>query len=202
MKRFWRLPVMKLPLVPCSGQDTIETLILSPVPFLLGVGEPTHLPMWLKACSVGFVVASTGVPLQGKKVRSPAVLVCSFENIIVQKISPCQVNYGEERWEKLFQCICCCATKSAALKAEYSSVDHYGFVASKSRCDLGETCLEPRSSSSCQLWCWVAAGRVGVLCPVCSMVSLTCFGSGVPALRLNLLLPFQNNLIPQVIKAT
>lgn len=78
---------MKLALMSCSntGQDIIEALILSPVPFPFGVGEPTHLPMWLKTCSVGFVVAPTGVPLQGKKVTSPAVLVCSFENIIVQK---------------------------------------------------------------------------------------------------------------------
>lgn len=54
-------------------------------------------------------------------------------------------------------------TKSAALKAERSSADQYEFVASKSRCGLGETCLEPQSSS-CQPWCWAAAaGQLGEL---------------------------------------
>lgn len=95
------------------------------------------------------------------------------------------------------------ATKSATLKAECSSADHYRFVASKSRCGLEETLCEPQSSF-CQLWCWLlqaswgqAAGGVGVLCPVCSSVSLTCFGSRVSALRPNLLLPLQNNSIIQ-----
>lgn len=44
-----------------------------------------------------------------------------------------------------------------------------------------------------------AAGGVGVLCPVCSLVSLTCFGSGVSALWPNPFLPFRSNLIPEVI---
>lgn len=72
-------------------------------------------------------------------------------------------------------------TKSAALKAEPSSADHHGFVASKSRCGLRETQTPlghraaPASfGAGVQLQAsWgQAAGGVGVLCPVCSSAFL------------------------------
>ena len=76
--------------MPCSniGGDIAEALIWSPVHFPLSMGEPTHLPVQLKTCSIGFVVASTGAPLQRKEITSSAIQVCSFGNLRVQKNSP------------------------------------------------------------------------------------------------------------------
>lgn len=76
--------------MPCSntGRDVSEALIPSPVPFPISVGEPPQLPVQLETCSVGFVVASAGAPLQRTEIMSFALEVCSFGNLTVQKISP------------------------------------------------------------------------------------------------------------------
>lgn len=60
--------------MPCSntGQDAAKALIS--FPFSLSVGEPTHLIMQLKTCSVGFVVASAGAPLKRKELCCSRVL--------------------------------------------------------------------------------------------------------------------------------
>lgn len=61
--------------MPCSntGQELFEALSPSPGPFPMSVGEPLHLPVQLETCSLGFVVASAGAPLQRKEITSSAL---------------------------------------------------------------------------------------------------------------------------------
>lgn len=79
-----------------TGQDVAEALLLIQSLFPLSVGEPMYLPVQLKTCSVEFVVASTGAPLQRKEITSSAVQVCSFRNLIIFFVSEIWGGGGKE----------------------------------------------------------------------------------------------------------
>lgn len=124
-------------------------------------------------------------------------------------------SYGEGRWEKLFQCICCWAPLNQDLPpwVQLSKLSVLLTITRllPPRADVAWEKLvlsleAPPASFGAGLQLQAswgqAAGGVGAFCPLCSLMSLTCFGSGVSVLRLNLFLPFWSNSIPQVIKAT
>lgn len=202
-----------------TGQDVAEALIPSPVLFPLSVGEPTHLPVQPKTCSVGFVVASTGAPLQRKEITN-----CRSSLLLRKPNSPENLSFvsevcgGEMKKALLGHLLLRGALRIKTNRQEYSSqscthspADCYSFVASMSRCGLGETCPDPQSTvqlppalaldCNCRLVGVGQPGGLGVLCPMCSSARLACFGSAVSAVWLNLFLPFQKNSSPQVVKA-